>query len=402
MKVGSGGKLGLSREYFKKLFGPMFCSWCNTVIVLINSTICSWFLTVLLIFQVSPQFPRPVCSAGKAKRGRGRQRRGDGGAVTRARKASGQDNSTTQLAGKRTLPKGFAALSFLGEKKQRVSLGEEISVTDDSDLEEENEQTGANSNKRTGPSDKLVQNMSGLSLEDDASAASPVLTKRVLRQRNSLLSRSDNSESKRTPHQRRLSVQQPELCTKRTRSLSNSGNSIRKRKPKQVDSLVPDVCETATPVTSISQLLANTSIHENTGEKHGTPGLNSSKKGVCHKPPPGENSPVFATQKRTSLKRKAKPSRRLFGGKDQENDGDISIHDINPGALDLVSIASNSRRLRRQSRRLLPKDPCMLTLFETPAKMGTDIRGPVLAEDTPEALYGLSVRQRRLLRYKRS
>ena len=29
MKVGSGGNLGLSREYFKKLFGPMFNSWCN-------------------------------------------------------------------------------------------------------------------------------------------------------------------------------------------------------------------------------------------------------------------------------------------------------------------------------------------------------------------------------------
>ena len=29
MKVGSGGDLDLSREYSKKLFGPMFYSWCN-------------------------------------------------------------------------------------------------------------------------------------------------------------------------------------------------------------------------------------------------------------------------------------------------------------------------------------------------------------------------------------
>ena len=27
--VGSGGNLGLSREYSKKLFGRMFYSWCN-------------------------------------------------------------------------------------------------------------------------------------------------------------------------------------------------------------------------------------------------------------------------------------------------------------------------------------------------------------------------------------
>ena len=29
MKVGSGGNLSLSREYSKKLFGPMFYSCCN-------------------------------------------------------------------------------------------------------------------------------------------------------------------------------------------------------------------------------------------------------------------------------------------------------------------------------------------------------------------------------------
>ena len=29
MKVGSGGNLGLKREYPKKLFGPMFYSWWN-------------------------------------------------------------------------------------------------------------------------------------------------------------------------------------------------------------------------------------------------------------------------------------------------------------------------------------------------------------------------------------
>ena len=27
MKVGTGGNLGLSREYHKKLFGPLFYSW---------------------------------------------------------------------------------------------------------------------------------------------------------------------------------------------------------------------------------------------------------------------------------------------------------------------------------------------------------------------------------------
>ena len=29
MKVDSGGNLDLSRKYSKKLFGPMFYSWCN-------------------------------------------------------------------------------------------------------------------------------------------------------------------------------------------------------------------------------------------------------------------------------------------------------------------------------------------------------------------------------------
>ena len=29
MKVGSGGKFGLSREYSKKMFGPISYSWCN-------------------------------------------------------------------------------------------------------------------------------------------------------------------------------------------------------------------------------------------------------------------------------------------------------------------------------------------------------------------------------------
>ena len=29
MKVGTGGNLGLSREYHKKLFGPLFYPWWN-------------------------------------------------------------------------------------------------------------------------------------------------------------------------------------------------------------------------------------------------------------------------------------------------------------------------------------------------------------------------------------
>ena len=29
MKVGTGGNLGLSREYHKKLFGPLFIPWWN-------------------------------------------------------------------------------------------------------------------------------------------------------------------------------------------------------------------------------------------------------------------------------------------------------------------------------------------------------------------------------------
>ena len=29
MKVGPGGNLGLSREYHKKLFGPLFYQWSN-------------------------------------------------------------------------------------------------------------------------------------------------------------------------------------------------------------------------------------------------------------------------------------------------------------------------------------------------------------------------------------
>ena len=38
IKVGSGGNLGLSREYFKKLYGPMFCSWCNFPLSRISMT----------------------------------------------------------------------------------------------------------------------------------------------------------------------------------------------------------------------------------------------------------------------------------------------------------------------------------------------------------------------------
>ena len=29
MKVGTGGNLGLSREYHKQLFGPLFYTWWN-------------------------------------------------------------------------------------------------------------------------------------------------------------------------------------------------------------------------------------------------------------------------------------------------------------------------------------------------------------------------------------
>ena len=29
MKAGSGGNLGSSRKYSRKLFAPMFYSWCN-------------------------------------------------------------------------------------------------------------------------------------------------------------------------------------------------------------------------------------------------------------------------------------------------------------------------------------------------------------------------------------
>ena len=34
MKVGSGGNLGLSSEYHKKLFGPLFYSRCNRPLTL--------------------------------------------------------------------------------------------------------------------------------------------------------------------------------------------------------------------------------------------------------------------------------------------------------------------------------------------------------------------------------
>ena len=33
VKVGSGGNLGLSREYSKKLFGPKFHSWFNCPLI---------------------------------------------------------------------------------------------------------------------------------------------------------------------------------------------------------------------------------------------------------------------------------------------------------------------------------------------------------------------------------
>ena len=34
MKVGTGGNLGLSREYHKKLFGPLFYTWWNCPLML--------------------------------------------------------------------------------------------------------------------------------------------------------------------------------------------------------------------------------------------------------------------------------------------------------------------------------------------------------------------------------
>ena len=41
MKVGTGGNLGLSREYHKKLFGPLFYTWWNCPLMLttLNNTI---------------------------------------------------------------------------------------------------------------------------------------------------------------------------------------------------------------------------------------------------------------------------------------------------------------------------------------------------------------------------
>ena len=33
MKVGTGGNLGLSREYHKKLFGPLFYTWWNCPLI---------------------------------------------------------------------------------------------------------------------------------------------------------------------------------------------------------------------------------------------------------------------------------------------------------------------------------------------------------------------------------
>ena len=37
MKVGTGGNLDLSREYHKKLFGPLFYSWWNYPLKKVNS-----------------------------------------------------------------------------------------------------------------------------------------------------------------------------------------------------------------------------------------------------------------------------------------------------------------------------------------------------------------------------
>ena len=35
MKVGTGGNLGLSREYHKQLFGPLFYTWWNRPLMLV-------------------------------------------------------------------------------------------------------------------------------------------------------------------------------------------------------------------------------------------------------------------------------------------------------------------------------------------------------------------------------
>ena len=43
MKVGSGGNLGLSKEYPKKLFGPMFYSRCNYPLRKVNNVLCDVF-----------------------------------------------------------------------------------------------------------------------------------------------------------------------------------------------------------------------------------------------------------------------------------------------------------------------------------------------------------------------
>ena len=34
MKDGNGGNVGLNREYYRKLFGPMFYSWCICPLIL--------------------------------------------------------------------------------------------------------------------------------------------------------------------------------------------------------------------------------------------------------------------------------------------------------------------------------------------------------------------------------
>ena len=49
MKVGRDGNLGLSREYYKKLFGPVFNSWCNCPL---KSLTHSWSRTSLQEYRL--------------------------------------------------------------------------------------------------------------------------------------------------------------------------------------------------------------------------------------------------------------------------------------------------------------------------------------------------------------
>ena len=65
MKVGTGGNLDLSREYHKKLFGPLFYSWwnCPLRLIHISHTISNILIYTSFVTSMLCLFLGLVCKA---------------------------------------------------------------------------------------------------------------------------------------------------------------------------------------------------------------------------------------------------------------------------------------------------------------------------------------------------